>query len=456
MSRAADLANRPKELLQAFHEATDPDYANAFAAASARGGSYMLEPNRVYPVNSAVTLGDEDASFWSPIPAKAQGGARITTTMSSGTLFTCGGANASFSNVHIAGGVGTAGPDWLIKAERNSASDPADIDIRLDGCLLEGGDTALFVNGRGLQVRNGTTFVDYVTAIDIDHPTSFAAPTAFDNTLYGGARKYIIDAAYFHNGSGRAIRAEGTNGQYVYGLQITNCHSDDRQRFFRGYLNDAVVTGNLTYRGGETSSHAFDCMSVIGSRNSIIGLNNFGGDRYDAMSSDGTYALRRFRRMIYLGGTHNGLKIVDNVLFGAVREAVLIDTGATLTGFDISRNMMRYVCLENDTQTRRPITSSSATLTRGKINDNILEIPAMTNNASAAMIYKTGSTWADVEYHGNSTSGSMPLLSGTGITGGLKMLDQTAWLWTPSTGVGAGIPRIATSYPVDDTSGSAI
>jgi hypothetical protein len=453
-SLAQILSERPNELLKSRLEATDPDWANAFERASAAGGSFMLLPGESYPVGRALALGDSDVSFWSPVPAKAQGAPSVSTTLTSGALFTLGGANVTMSGFAIGGPGASAGSALtLIKGQRDSASDPADLDIRLHGMSLHDAGTLFAPIGRGVICDGRTLFSDFVTAVDIDHPTSFAAPSSFATSLRGGARKYMFDQPYFHNGSGRCLRIEGTNGQYVYGLQVLGAHHDDNCQFFRGYLNDAVIAGTMAYRMGDTASFTIDAFSILGSRNAQIIGNNVGGDRWPEISLDpDSWPLRRVRRCFYLTGSHVGLQIADNLGFGAIREFLLADTGCTIDDFDFSRNDMAYVCLGNEAANYSAIHSNAATLSNGKILDNRLRIPAMANNGANALLRKSGGSWDGVEYLGNRSSGGMPGLLDTPTSGGLRQHDEGNWMFFTS----AGVAKRSATYPAGDGSGSAI
>jgi hypothetical protein len=454
MNRAEILSEQPVHLLRGHYEATDPDFANAIERAAMAGVSPMLEPTLVYPVGRTVTIGDGDVVIWAPGSPRAQGGGLITSTLNDGVLIDFQGANSGLSGVRVTGPGRSSGLDTLVRFQRESASDPADLDGVLHDVILEGASDLLFVNGRGIDADN-ITFNDSHSHIRLGHPTSFAAPSEFANSLEGGARKYRFRNAYFHSASNQSIIAEGNNAEYCYALDLQGFHQDDTQRLFRGYLNDAVISGGLIYRAGQTSGYTTDLFSILGSRNALISNLNMGGDR--AISS--AYPLRRLRRFFYLTGNHVGLQILDNQAFGSIREFLLADTGCTIDDFDISRNGMAYVCLGNDVATYSAIHSNAATLSNGKVFDNRLRIPAMANNANAAALKKTGGSWSAVAYRARG-SGGMPSLRPTSdpvgdqtpTSGGLEAWDDNNWMFFTS----AGVARRSATYPTDDSSGAAI
>lgn len=442
----ARRATKAPQPLESFYVATDSDFANAIDRAKAVGISPMLDPSKVYPVNRPIVIGDEDIVIWSPTTTRAQGGGLITTTLATGTFLHFAGANSGIERIRIKGSSRSSGLQYLVKFERSNLSAPTDLDGIVLDATLEGADTLLFVNGRGINCNNNQ-FNDSRTHISLDHPTTFGTPTDFSTSLEGGARKYRIQNNYFHSASNRSIIVDGINPEYVYGVQITGNHHDDTQQFFRGWLNDAVVDSNVGYRMGQTSGYTVDAFAMLGSRNTIIGDNRFSGDT--AITS--AFALRRLRRIFYLVGVHDGLRIVNNVGFGAMREFLSADVGTVLTNFAIDNNIMRYMCLENDTQTRSAI-ATAGDASRGSFVGNKLEIPAMTNNASAALLNKVAGTWTDVAYHSNQTSGGMPDFDGTPTTGGVHEYDNNNWQFFTS----AGVARRSATYPSSDASGAAI
>jgi hypothetical protein len=429
------------DLIDSYYEPTDPSFSAAFRRAAAKGISPMLQPNKTYPCNEPTGWESEDIVPWSPTLGRIQGGARITTTLRNGALFIIAGANSGFHNLSIVGPGYASGLEYLIKLERK-ASQPPDLDFSLTGVLVSGALTGVLCRGRGLLVDDKSSFADNGTHLAIDSGKNAASSSEFGSSLQGGARKYRIHA-YFHNAAHRSI---DVLSPLVQGMLISGCYHDDAQQFFRGYANDAIIEGNSLTRMGQVFRHDTDAFSILGSRNSQIGRNLISGDSYDAVQKipgANGLPLRRLRRGIYVAeGKHVGLKVADNIIFGSMREAILVEAGAALSSFEFSQNILRYVCLENDTAIRSPI-AILGELTRGRIVGNILDIPSMANNAQTALLRRYGGKWTEVEYYGNIPSGGMPALAGTPTAGALQQLDEHNWVWSTS----AGKSMRSASYP---------
>jgi len=372
----------------------------------------------------------------------ALSGPAITPVHTSGDFLKITAPNVILEKLRIKGPGRTSGLGKLAKFERPSTT-ATDIDGFVRDCILEGADIGAYFNGRGAFIERNI-FNDTRVHIDLDHPTVFAAPTSYRNTLQGGARKYRILGNYFHSASLRSIRINGANAQHMHGVLIEGNFQDDVQPFFEGWLNDATVgVNNVTCCTG----HVF---ILKGGRNISIAGGNYGGDVLTSLSGYGSLG-RALCVWLFEGFVGEGVTITGVAVAQNSRAVMSIDAASTVRGLTFTGNTGKNVCLGNDNRTD-PIIDVAGVLEEATISNNTFRTVSMSNNSNANFLRVTGSMTAVCgesnrrpNTFGAEMSTPQGLMTLPAVIGGRH-------LWHDS----AGKLRTSAPYPTSDTAGTIV
>jgi hypothetical protein len=233
----------------------------------------FLNPRKSYRVQGNLSVTRPSTHIFSTNVGRITAGGRIEFVGNAPTAIEVNASNAVFSGVTLRG-AGRDANAALVRFNRGPGR-PADIDMRITNCLLEGAACLISFRGRGLHV-DGCTLNDSRVGIEVGFPANVAPPMHVWATPEGGARAYRIHGNRFHACSRSSIEVVDEGAEYLHGIIVTDNYQDGEQSFFSGHLHYGLLASNIAIRCVRSA------IIVHSSRSGSVFSNLFTGIPFDS------------------------------------------------------------------------------------------------------------------------------------------------------------------------------